>query len=123
MRNMSFMLTTQQMYDKTKTVTRRIGWWYLKPGDVVMACEKCQGLKKGEKIKRIHPIKIVSVNKEPLEHIKLPFFYCPSEETAREGFPNLSAVEFVKMFRKEMKCKVYTVVNRIEFEHLDTNEE
>ena len=29
MRNMSFMLTTEQMYAGTKTVTRRNGWWFL----------------------------------------------------------------------------------------------
>ncbi len=55
MRNMSFMLTTQQMQDRTKDVTRRVGWWFLKPGDVIMAVEKGMGLKKGEKIKRMYP--------------------------------------------------------------------
>lgn len=64
MRNMSFMLTTQQMYDRTKDVTRRIGWWNLKPGDAVMAVEKGMGLKKGEKVKRIYPIRILSVGTE-----------------------------------------------------------
>jgi len=50
MRNMSFFLTTDQIRNKTKTVTRRDGWLFLKPGDIVQACVKCQGLKKGEKI-------------------------------------------------------------------------
>ena len=43
------MLTKEQILARTKTVTRRLGWWFLKPGDVVWACEKCMGLKKGEK--------------------------------------------------------------------------
>ena len=52
-RNMSFALTTNQVKKKEKTVTRRCGWWFLKPGDVVNAVEKSMGLKKGEKIARV----------------------------------------------------------------------
>ena len=43
-RNMSFMLTTEQVRNKTKTVTRRLGWWFLKPGEIVNAVEKGMGL-------------------------------------------------------------------------------
>lgn len=32
MRNMSFSMTTEQMYQQTQTVTRRLGWSFLKPG-------------------------------------------------------------------------------------------
>jgi hypothetical protein len=45
--NMSFSLTTQQARDKTKDVTRRLGWWFLEPGDIVQQVEKARGLKKG----------------------------------------------------------------------------
>ena len=34
-RNMSFSMTTGPFRARTKTVTRRFGWWFLKPGDVV----------------------------------------------------------------------------------------
>lgn len=50
MRNISFALTTPQFKSRSKDVTRRIGWWFLKPGDVVMGVEKGMGLKKGEKV-------------------------------------------------------------------------
>ena len=46
MRNLSFALTTRQMRDRSKTVTRRRGDYYarvLKPGDLVCAVEKSQG--------------------------------------------------------------------------------
>ena len=46
---MSFMLTTNQIIDETKDVTRRNGWENLKPGDRLRAVEKAMGLKKGEK--------------------------------------------------------------------------
>jgi len=49
-RNMSFAMTTKQVRNQTKTVTRRFGWWFLKAGDIVQPVEKAMGLKKGEKI-------------------------------------------------------------------------
>lgn len=119
MRNMSFMLTTQPMYDRTKDVTRRIGWWNLKPGDVVMAVEKGMGLKKGEKVKRIYPIRILSVRVESIGRMINP--YNPEygkEEVIREGFPEMSPREFVEMFCKSHKCKDNAQVNRIEFEEV-----
>ena len=64
MRNMSFMLTTAQIRAGTKTVTRRLGWKFLKPGDRLMACVKCQGLGKGGKIEKIREIEVVSVRQE-----------------------------------------------------------
>ena len=35
MRSMSFMLTTQQIRDRTKSVTRRTGWADLQPGTLL----------------------------------------------------------------------------------------
>jgi hypothetical protein len=105
---MSFNLTKKQMYARIKDVTRRLGWDFLKAGDIVMACEKCQGLKKGEKIVRIYPIKIISVTNQPL-------YYITKEEVKREGFPYMTADEFISMFTKEMKCHWTQKVNRIEF--------
>ena len=111
MRNMSFAFTTQQMRDGTKTVTRRLGWDFLKPGDTVMACVKCQGLKKGEHVERIHPIKIVSSQRESLYTIT-------PEDVIREGFPKLDPIRFIVMFCEHMDCSPSKLVNRIEFEHL-----
>lgn len=108
MRNMSFMLTTQQILDETKFVTRRLGWWFLKPFDVVMACEKCQGLKKGEKINKLKKITIMKTGPEKLCDIT-------RRDVWLEGFPEMSTQEFIVMFCKEMKCNALTIVNRIEF--------
>jgi len=57
MRNISFFLTTDQVQTKTKTVTRRHGWWHLKQDEILQAVVKCQGLKKGEKIDKICQLK------------------------------------------------------------------
>ena len=48
MRNISFMLTKDQVRNRHKTVTRRLGWRRLKPGDVLRGVEKAMGLKAGE---------------------------------------------------------------------------
>lgn len=111
MRNMAFSITTEQMYAKTKSVTRRLGWSFLKPGDIVMAVEKGMGLKKGEKIKKIYPIEIISIRGESLSNITL-------EDVAREGFPQMNVPQFVRMFAKSHGCDVHTMVNRIEFRPL-----
>ena len=109
-RNMSFMLTKEQIRAKTKTVTRRLGWWFLKPDDVVWACEKCMGLKKGEKVRRICLIQIVDTHPEPLTAIT-------QEECAKEGFPDMTPGQFIKMFCDFDRCKPDTIVNRIEFRY------
>lgn len=108
MRNMSFSMKTQQMKDRTKTVTRRFGWWDSEPGDVVMAVEKGMGLKKGEKVKRLYPIEILGCRGEPLYHID-------KEDCVKEGFPEYSPNDFVWMMKKKFKCDRDVKVNRIEF--------
>ena len=116
---MSFTLTAQQMRDCTKDVTRSLGWGFLKPGDIVMACVKCQGLGRGGKIERIHPIEIVNTEWELLHKILYNQCRSPSTkiETEREGFGHMTAIEFVYMFCEEMKCDPGDPVNRIEFKH------
>lgn len=114
MRNISFSLTTKAFNERTKDVTRRVGWKHLKPGDVVMGCRKCMGIKPGEKVEKFHAIEIISNQREPLNAI----LKYPANETAREGFPQLTAAQFVKMFTREIGCRSNKRVNRIEFKHL-----
>lgn len=111
MRNMSFMLTTPQMKAKTKTVTRRSGWAKLKVGEIVMACEKCQGLGKGGKIVRIGPIRILSNEETVLDSIT-------DEDVAKEGFPEWNSNQFILFFCTHNKCNPDKIVRRIEFEYV-----
>ena len=119
-RNMSFALTTDQIRNRTKTVTRRIGWGFLNCGDIVNACVKCMGLKPGEKIERLGKIRIVSTRLEPLSSMVHDMEYGCSE-AAREGFPGMTGYKFVVMFCDHMKPPLGsdTLVNRIEFEYLE----
>lgn len=109
--NISFMLTTRQVRNKTKTVTRRLGWKKLKPGQILNACEKCQGIKAGERIVVICQIRVVSTRWEPLSAIT-------QEDVALEGFPEMSPVDFIRFFADANKCSADELVNRIEFEYL-----
>lgn len=113
MRNMSFSMTTAQVRNRTKTVTRRFGWWNLKPGDVLCAIEKGQGLKKGEKVVRICQIEVVKSTAETLSIMELS-----PGEAALEGFPDSSEEEFVTMLCKKYKKSRHDLVNRIEFKYL-----
>lgn len=114
MRNISFSLTTKQFNDRTKTVTRRLGWKFLKPGDRLMGCEKCMGLKRGESPEKLHALEVVTVMREQLQHI----YIHGDNEMAREGFPELSYEGFIQMFVSHMNCSDDAVVTRIEFKHL-----
>jgi hypothetical protein len=124
---MSFSITLDAFARGTKDITRRLGWKNLKPGDHLMAVEKAQGLKKGEKVKRIGEIEIISCREEELRCIEYSYHRADSDfmfgdgrtdlrtEMSREGFPNQTPAEFVKMFCKFNKCNRKTRVNRIRF--------
>lgn len=106
------MLTTEAILLEIKDVTRRLGWWFLKPGDVLWAIEKGQGLKKGEKVRRLKKIRVKSVRREPLKDM-------PQGDLVREGFPHFTKKSFIKFFCASHKgCTPETFVNRIEFEYL-----
>ncbi len=110
-RNMSFTLTIEQFKNRTKTVTRRFGWLFLQPGDIVCGVEKSMGFKKGEKIKRLGEIRIISTRREPLNEIT-------KEDCVKEGFPDLTPSEFVDMIVKHYNCSRFDTINRIEFEYV-----
>jgi hypothetical protein len=112
-RNISFALTTDQIRKRTKTVTRRIGWTFLKPGTLLQPVEKCQGLKKGEHVEKIgSAIRAVNVRRERLADITL-------DDVRKEGFPEMSRGRFIAMFCNHNGCRSGDTVTRIEFEYLE----
>jgi hypothetical protein len=116
MRLMSFSLTTPQILARMKTVTRRMGWQFLKPGDLVQAVEKGQGLKKGERVKRLAVLRIENVRREPLNIIGRRYLYDP----VLEGFPLMTCDEFIEFFCRSHKgCTPESEVTRIAFEYVD----
>ena len=108
MRNMSFSMTTEQARNKTKGVTRRQGWWHAKPGELIQQGEKGMGLKKGEKVKKIHVIRLTDVRAEPLENITLA-------DVILEGFPDWSREDFIEFYCDTHKILPRELCNRIAF--------
>lgn len=110
MRNISFSATKEQFRARAKTVTRRMGWAMLGPGALLMGVEKAQGLKKGEKIVRLGPVRVVSVRREPLNAID-------QDDCDREGFPDWTPDQFVAFFCQFNACAPDAIVTRIEFRY------
>lgn len=119
MRNMSFALTTPAILSRTKTVTRRLGWAFLKPGELVQAIEKGQGLRKGEKVRRLCVIRIVSVRRERLDALLGLGSLDARRELEREGLSILHPKEFVQLVCKANGCQPDAEVTRIAFDYFD----
>lgn len=106
MRNMSFALTKDQVCDRSKHVTRRLGWHHAEPGEIVQAVERAQGLRKGQKVVPVARIRIVGVRRERLRRMTDDPAYGASE-CVLEGFPKLTPAGFVQMF-----CATHRVKER-----------
>ena len=123
MRNMSFALTTEQVIAGTKTVTRRLGWLNLKPGDMIQPVKKCMGLKKGETLDKLtDPLRVVSVRREKLRRMTDDVKY-GFEECKREGFQEHPEYRWPSMFVEffcatHRGCTPNSEITRIEFERL-----
>lgn len=113
-RLMSVSLTEQAVVDRRKTVTRRLGWKFLKPGDTLTLCRKVMGRKPGEPLVRLAEVEVVDVKREPLSHIG----YRPNDPAA-EGFPDWEPSYFVEMFCAWMNVLPNTEVTRIEWRYLE----
>lgn len=115
--NMSFALTTEQIRNKTKTVTRRMGWRRLKAGDLVRPVERVMGFRKGEKMQALGPVlRVVDVRREPL----LAIADEGDDGPVAEGFPEMTPKKFVAFFCKANRgCTPCTEVTRIEFEYVE----
>lgn len=111
MRRMSFALTQESIANQTKTVTRRLGWKFLYPGDLIQPVVKCMGLQKGEKQTLIGgPIRVTSISVQRLYQIT-------AADCILEGFPDMSPAEFIELFCQANNCTRNTTVRRIEFEY------
>jgi hypothetical protein len=118
-RRIAFSLTAPQILDRSKTVTRRAGWRFLRPGDLIQAVEKSRGLAKGEPVRNLAVLRIVSTRVEPLSRLRTDPRYA-EDELPREGFPCWSGDEFLEMFRRANGLtSIDADVTRIEFEYVE----
>ena len=118
-RLMSVSLTEPQVRARSKTVTRRDGWWedkhgkrMLKPGDRLTLVRKAMGLRKGEHAERVAEVEVVSVRRERLDSIT-------RDEIIAEGFADMTPAEFITFFCTSHKgCQPDSIVTRIEWRYL-----
>jgi len=109
---MSVSFTEQAVRERRKTVTRRKGWLFLKPGDRLMLCRKVMGRKRGEQLVRIAEVEVISVRREPLGHIT-------DDDVEREGFRCMTPHEFIRRFFVEkQRIGPTDEVTRIEWRYV-----
>ena len=110
---MAVSLTESQVRDRTKTVTRRLGWRMLRVGDQLTLCRKVMGRRRGEPLERIAAVQVMSVRRERLAAIT-------AADVAAEGFPEMAPAQFVSFFcRTHRGCTPDTEVTRIEWRYLN----
>lgn len=124
-RLMSVAYTEDAVRARTKTVTRRKGWWTDKhgrrlivPGDRLTLCRKVMGRKPGEPLVRICDVEVVAVTRHTL--FGLLVSADRHGEIEREGFPGMAPEEFVRRYFVEAQgMDVDDEVTRIEWRYLD----
>lgn len=146
-RLMSVSLTEQAVVERRKTVTRRTGWKFLKPGDRLTLCRKVMGRGKcpeckgscrchyplaspagwwgcitcggtgTEPLVRLAEVEVVDVRREQLREIHMR----PADVDA-EGFPGWTPRQFVDFFCEHMGGAPNQEVTRIEWRYLDQDE-
>lgn len=132
-RRMSVAMTQQQCRDRTKTVTRRKGWWLdkhgrhlVKAGDHLVLVDRVMGFKKGERATVLAEVEVVSVRRESLRVLA---DWCGDDEyreqcaeIRREGFDpaRIGPAAFVyRYFVKAQGMSFDDDVTRIEWRYLD----
>jgi hypothetical protein len=111
-RLMSVSLTEPQVRARVKTVTRRLGWLMLRPGDHLILCRKVMGRRAGEPLVKIVAVEVASVRREPLQAIT-------QDDVAAEGFPQWTPQEFVAFFCGTHRgASPATEVTRIQWSYL-----
>jgi hypothetical protein len=112
-RLMSVALTEQAVREHRKTVTRRLGWTFLKAGDRLTLCRKVQGRKPGEPLERLAEVEVVSVRREQL-------FWITEDDVARECVPGWSSqpLSWAREYAAEFGISVLERVTRIEWRYL-----
>ena len=112
MRNKSFFLTQEQYRNRTKTVTRRQCKRTPEVGERFMGIVKGQGLKKGEKVQKMHASTYTAVD-------WIFIWQISKEDVIKEGFPNWTPLQFINFYCKANRVQPGDVCCRQAFKHDD----
>lgn len=126
---MSVAFTEAAVRARTKTVTRRKGWWIdkngrhlLRPGDHLTLCRKVMGRKPGEPLVRVAEVLVLSVRREPLCAVAGDAADLGAAELAREGFTDIDAWEFMRRYFTPQGIGPMDDVTRIEWRYLEVTQ-
>lgn len=123
-RLMSVAFTEQAVVERRKTVTRRKGWQFLKPGDHLTLVRKSMGRRRADgtldPLVRLAEVEVLTVRREPLFHVM------GAGELTAEGFPewesdhdSSGANEFMRRYFAPQGIRPYQDVTRIAWRYLD----
>lgn len=116
-RLMSVSLTEEAVAARAKTVTRRLGWKFLQPGDQLTLCRKVMGRRHPDgtvdPLVRLADVEVVSVRREPLAAIT------PDDVRAEGIHTTATPSEWARWYASTMGCQPDTIVTRIEWRYLD----
>lgn len=123
-RLMSVAFTEQAVVERRKTVTRRKGWTFLKPGDTLTLCRKVQGRRSAdgtvEPLVRLAEVEVVSVRRERLDVLLHEPGAYSWDEMEAEGFPGIDSWRFIKEFFIDAQgMRSDDEVTRIEWRYID----
>lgn len=122
---MSVSHTTEAVRRRQKTVTRRLGWRFLKVGDRLTLCEQVMG-RRGAPLVRLAEVEVVSVRREKVLQINdhdilcegvevVPGRFCEIRPDTGQPYAGAWAVWFCKTFGGDFD----TEVTRIEWKYLE----
>jgi hypothetical protein len=115
---MSVSLIERAVVERRKTVTRRLGWRFLKPGDRLTLCRKVMGRKPGEPLERLAEVEVISVRREPLSAMTDADVEREGVDVALEVAGRTEAEAWVGWFAWTMGCSVDDEITRIEWRYL-----
>lgn len=120
MRRISFNLTQAQVLDRTKTVTRRLGWNNLRVGERLLGVDRLRS----RDAKKLCVVEVVDVRRERLDAITCADVIAEGvwmrDCSTHHPEPTWPCVYcFIGRFCKAMKCEPETEVTRIEFKYVD----
>lgn len=110
-------LTEQAVRSRRKTVTRLLGWSFLRPGERLVLCRKVTGGRAGEPgepLVRLTQVEVANVRREPAGGHR-------PRNVAAEDFPDWSRDRFIAFFCAPMRCRPSTKLTWIEWRYLDND--
>lgn len=112
-RLMSVAHTLDAVVDRSKTVTRRDGWLFIRSGDRLQLVDKAMGHSKGSHPTLIAEVLVVDVRRERLDAIT-------TDDVSAEGFPDWSTAQFVEFYCDTFSAAPDGLVTRIEWAYLES---